>query len=83
MKKFRKRLFPKVRFTNFHETFPISKGIWNEWFNIQRTWGGSIIELRIKHYQISLDFRKNWLDDMAIRPESEDSYGRKHNHWSN
>ena len=65
MKTFKKRLIPKIRFTNFHKLFPITEGIWNKWFDVKKVWGGSIIEIQIKHYQISLDFRKNWLDDMA------------------
>jgi len=75
--KLKKRLIPKIRFTNYHKLFPITRGIWNEWFKCQRMWGGSIVEIRVKHYQLSLDFRKNWMKDMLYSNEKE--YKREKN----
>jgi len=71
MSKLKRRVIPRVRFTNFHKKFPISKGIWNEWFMVRRMWMGSIIEIQVRHYQISLDFRKNWMNDMLLKKAGE------------
>ena len=65
--KFKKKLIPKISFTNYHKEFPITKGIWNEWIKINKAWGGSILEIRCKHWQLSLDFRKNWMADMLFK----------------
>jgi hypothetical protein len=62
--KFKKRIIPKIRFINYHKAVSASKGIWNKWFCIERWWGGSIVNVRAKHYCLSFDFRKNWLSDM-------------------
>ena len=71
MKKLKKRLIPNIRFTYYHKSFPITKGIWNEWFKVQKAWAGSIVEIRIRHYQLSLDFRKNFLNDMLYEEDRE------------
>lgn len=61
------RLFPKIRFINYHKSCPASKGIWKQWFQVKRFWGGKIIEINIRHLGISIDFRKNWIEDMFKR----------------
>lgn len=65
MKKFKRRIIPKISFINYHKSVPISKGIWNKWLSVSRAWSGNIIMVQIKHFAIELDFRKNWLNDMA------------------
>jgi len=64
--RFKKRLIPKIRFTNYHKEFPITKGIWNRWFVVKKAWAGSIIEIQVRHFQLSLDFRKNCMSDMLL-----------------
>ena len=41
------------------------KHTFNKWFDVGRVWGGRIIEVRVKHHQLSFDFRRNWLADMV------------------
>jgi len=65
------RLFPKIRYTNFKKKFPISATAFSRLFYIEKHWSGKIIEIGIKHHQISFDFRKNWLLDMF--PSSKES----------
>ena len=59
------RLIPKVSYTNYHKQFPNFKWLWTKWFSIDRFWYGKIIEISVKHRVITLDFRQNWLADMA------------------
>lgn len=68
-KTMRKRLIPKIRVGNYHKTVPASKGIWTKWFHVEKFWGGSIIQIQIKHYFVSLDFRKSWVEDMRHYPQ--------------
>ncbi len=59
------RIIPKIRYTNFRKEFPnCTEGCFKRWFVIERFWGGKIIDVQIKHHQISFDFRANWLLDM-------------------
>ena len=59
------RIFPKIKYTNFRKKYSnIGRDCFTEWFSIERFWGGRIIEICVKHRQISLDFRRNWVEDM-------------------
>lgn len=59
------RLIPKIRFTNYRKEFPnISSDAFQTPFRINRYWRNRIIEIHIKHYSVSFDFRKNWVLDM-------------------
>ena len=61
---------PRVRYTNFRKHFgAVADGAFKQWFNFQRLWGGRIWIFGIRHHQISLDFRRCWLSDMAY-PET-------------
>jgi hypothetical protein len=62
----KKRIIPKITLTNFRKAIPgiASTNCFKQWFSINRYWGGSTIEIAIRHYGVCLDFRKNWLDDM-------------------
>lgn len=60
------RLIPKIHFVNYKKEFPnMTDGCFIKWFSIQKFWYGKIININIKHYTLSFDFRKNWLLDMA------------------
>jgi hypothetical protein len=62
------RLIPKIRYTNFRKEFPgCVDGCFQKWFSIERFWYGKIIDINFKHYQISFDFRKDWLLDMVTK----------------
>ena len=73
--KLKKRIIPKIRFTNYHKDIPASKGIWTKWLDINKAWGGSIINIQVKHYQLCLDFRKDWIDD--LHPKKQGKRGEK------
>lgn len=60
------RLIPKIRFTNYKREFPkMGKDCFSKPFWFQRMWRGRLVEIFIKHYSVTFDFRKNWLLDMA------------------
>lgn len=42
----------------------MGENCFKSWFSFQRFWGGEILSFNIKHYSISLDFRKDWVSDM-------------------
>ena len=64
MKK-RFRLIPKVGFTNYHKEFPQTIGVyWKDWLYFQRNWGGALWNLRVRHFEIEIDFRRCWITDM-------------------
>lgn len=57
------RIFPKISYANFYKLYNI-KDCFKSWFCIKRFWGGKIIDIQVKHHQLSLDFRGSWLVDM-------------------
>lgn len=61
------RMIPKVSFANFRRLFPNCRGF-NKWFSINRYWGGRIITIGVLHWQMSLDFRKDFVADMHNTP---------------
>lgn len=63
------RIIPKIRFVNYHKAFPMAKGLWKDWFKIEKYWSGKIIQIYIRQYCICLDFRKNWIADMFPKKE--------------
>lgn len=67
-----RRKIPKIGFRNMHKEFPASKGIWTEWFRVEKHWGGNIIDIMIRHYMIKLDYRENWLADMAPKEAADE-----------
>ena len=58
--------FPTVRYTNFRRQSPNLGNCFKRWFYFNRYWNGKIWYFGIKHYQISLDFRLSWVDDMSF-----------------
>ena len=59
------RLIPKIRFTNYRKEYPnMSINCFKDLFSIQRWWRNRIIDISVKHYTLSFDFRRNWLMDM-------------------
>ena len=60
------RLIPEIRYTNFRKEFRnCCDNCFQQWFYINKRWSGKIINVGIKHHQISFDFRKNWILDMV------------------
>ena len=71
------KLLPKITFTNFHKEYPSSKGAFKAWFSFCRYWRGRIFSITVKHYQLSFDFRKNWLIDMVLPNQRHSPDGEK------
>ena len=60
------RWIPRVTYANYHKAFPtMPKNTFSKCFEVGRVWGGRIIDVRVKHHQLSFDFRRNWLADMV------------------
>jgi hypothetical protein len=61
------RIIPKVRLINYHTNFPkhMRGGLWERWFYFERRWGGRIWYFGVRHLALELDFRRDWLYDMA------------------
>jgi hypothetical protein len=61
----KRRIIPKLGYVNYRTAFPnLCDGVFNRWLSIHRYWGGRIVEVTVLHHQLSLDFRRNWVDDM-------------------
>jgi hypothetical protein len=59
------KLIPKINYTNFRKEYGICGAMaFKRWFYFERFWSGKIINIGIKHFHVSFDFRKNWLMDM-------------------
>ena len=57
----------RIRYVNYRKEFPgkgMGKTCFTKWFCIRRYWSGKIICIRVKHHEISLDFRRDWVADM-------------------
>lgn len=64
---------PKIKFINYHNKFPWIKEsgtAYTRWFSFDRYWMGKIWQITVKHYAISIDFRRNWIADM-VDPDRE------------
>lgn len=60
------RIVPKVRFTNYRKLYPQGgENCWKQWVSVSRRWRGRIININVRHFQLSLDFRRNWIADMV------------------
>lgn len=59
------RIIPLVSYTNWRKQPNVPKDLFREWFSCRRSWGGRIINIRVKHHMLTLDFRYSWLADMA------------------
>lgn len=60
------RLTPKISFINYRKEFKnISNNCFSKLFSISKYWKGRIVNVEVKHYCLSFDFRKNWLLDMV------------------
>lgn len=56
---------PSVRYVNFHKSYPqlVGNSPFKSWFYVNRRWSGKIINIGIRHHQLTFDFRKNaWAD---------------------
>jgi hypothetical protein len=59
------RILPQVLYTNFRKVYPnMSEDCFIKWFCVERYWGNQIINVCVKHHQLSFDFRRNWIADM-------------------
>jgi hypothetical protein len=66
----KKKLIPKIQFTNYRKEFPnMSENCMKQLLSVNRYWSGGIIVIGIKHYSISLDFRKDWIADFKNYPK--------------
>lgn len=60
----KRRFLPRVSCCNFRKKYPNLGNCFTEWLSIRRFWSGRIINIYVKHYMVSLDFRANWISDM-------------------
>lgn len=61
------RILPSIYFTNYRKTSPNAGNCFKRWFSVTRFWGWKLIYITVKHFQVTLDFRKNWVADMVHR----------------
>lgn len=62
--KFQRRRIPLVHYQNYRKFDPpIDPSAFNRWFEIKRFWGGNLVEIRVKHHTLVLDFRRDWFSD--------------------
>jgi len=50
----------KISYVNFKKEFPaVRKGVcsFDRWFYFERRWSGKIINIGVKHHQITIDLR--------------------------
>lgn len=60
------RFIPKVSYTNFRKAYPnIGRACFGRWFGVERRWSSRIINIYVRHHQLSLDFRRDWLADFV------------------
>lgn len=59
----KRRWFPRVSYQNFGD--PLRKPAFRRWFVFQRFWAGRLWCFSVRHHQITLDFRVDWLHDIA------------------
>ena len=64
----KRRWWPRVHYTNYQNKYGPAGGF-KRWFYIDRFWYGRIIHIGVRHYAITLDFRGDWLADMAHQPK--------------
>jgi hypothetical protein len=58
------RLIPLVTLTNWRNEEYYRPEIGAPLLAVRRFWGGRIIHVIVKHYDLCLDFRHSWQDDM-------------------
>lgn len=61
----KRRIWPLISYCNFHREYPQSRGAWKRWFQVSRYWSGAIVNISIRHHQVTLDFRLNVLADLT------------------
>jgi len=59
------RILPSISYTNWHNQPNVPRHLWKQWFKIKRYWSGKLIYIQVRHHQIVLDFRKNWIADFC------------------
>ena len=55
------RLWPRARFVKYDKGGHGFK----RWFSVQRFWSGKLVHINCRRWSLVLDFRGNWLADMA------------------
>lgn len=63
----KRRVVPRVSYTNFKRLYPEHYKVFRHWFAVSRYWGGRLINVTVKHHQVTFDFRRDWLADMRAR----------------
>ena len=56
-----------ITYTNFKKEFAavrVGKCCFDKWFYFQRFWGGKLINIGIKHHQVTIDIRGDWTKDL-------------------
>ena len=56
-----------ISYTNFKKEFPVvreGRYCFDKWFYFKRFWSGKLINIGIKHHQITIDIRGNWKKDL-------------------
>lgn len=56
------RIFPRVRFTVYKGA---AKSVFKRWFSVSRLWGGELIFVSIRHFEMALDYRRDPAKDIA------------------
>ena len=58
----------KVSYTNFKKEFPVvreGKCVFDRWFYFKRFWSGKLINIGMKHHQITIDLRGDFFQEMT------------------
>lgn len=59
-------MLPKISICNMRKTYPNSGPYcWNQWLNVGRYWSGKLVIITCKSWCLKLDFRRNWVADIA------------------
>ncbi len=59
------KIIPTIRYTNFKKKYGQGAAMaFKRWVYCRSYWSGKVINIGIKHFQLSFDFTKNWLLDM-------------------
>jgi len=55
----------KISYINYKKEFPNNRGLFKDWFKIDRYFKGRLIHISVKHRSIVLDFRKDLFFEMT------------------
>jgi len=55
---------PKITYTNMKKESPKFAPVYSRWFNINRYWGGRLIQVDVKWHCFVIDFRVDFMKDL-------------------